>query len=115
MEMRRGFAGLLVLSVFMLGLVLMLSSHSPYIASKSYQSMVTAEIHSDRIAIARNVITKSYRGVDETGKAQWASSVADSLSKSYGLKAFIDFTKTPAEVCITDPSNGMNASFFLTS
>jgi len=115
MEMRKGFAGLLVLSVFMLGFILMLSSHSQYIASKNYQSMVTAEIHSDRIAIARNIITKSYGRVDEKGRAQWASSVASSLSNSYGLKVSIDFTKVPAEVHISDPSNGMNTSFFLIS
>ncbi|MCX6776751.1 MAG: hypothetical protein NTY73_02125 [Candidatus Micrarchaeota archaeon] len=111
MAMRRGFAGLLVLSVFMLGFVFLLSSHSQYIASKNYRSMVSAEIHSDRIAIARNIITRSYRHVDEKGRVQWATSIADSLSNSYGLKVSMDSSSYPIMVNVTDPSSGLSTSF----
>jgi len=111
MEMRKGFAGLLVLSVFMLGFVFLLSSHSQYIASKNYRSIVSAEIRSDRMAIARNIITGSYRHVDEKGRAQWATLVVDSLSSSYGLKVSIDSSGYPLQVNVTDPSTGMSTSF----
>jgi len=114
MEMKRGFAGLLVLSAFMLGLVLLLGSHLPRISSKGYSSIVAAEIHSDRITIARNVITKSYRMVDEANRPQWASSIGRELYYSYGLKVSMNLKKYPAEVNITDTSNGMSASFILT-
>lgn len=115
MAMRKGFAGLLVLSVFLLGFVFLLSSHSQYIASKNYRSMVSAEIRSDRIAIARNIITKSYRHVDEKGRVQWANSVADSLSNSYGLKVSMNSSSYPLKVNVTDPSNGMSTSFSMVS
>jgi len=114
MEMRRGFAGLLVLSIFMLGFVLLLGSHTSRIASRDYSSIVTAEIRSDRIAIARNVIIKSYRIVEERNKARWTSSIGDEISNSYGLRVSIDFKKFPAEVNLTDPSTGMSSSFLLT-
>jgi hypothetical protein len=114
MGMRKGFGGLLVLSTFMLGFVLLLSSHTPRIASKGYSSIVAAEVHSDRIAIARNIITKSYRMVEERNRAQWASLVESELSSRYGLRVSINFKNFPAEVNLIDPSNGMSASFVLT-
>jgi len=113
MGMRKGFAGLLMLAVFMLGFVLLLGSSSPRIASKEYSSMVAAEIHSDRIAIARNVLVKSYKKVDERNRELWASTIKSELSSKYGLRIGIDLQKSPAEVSITDPANGMSTSFSL--
>ncbi len=113
MEMRRGFAGLLMLSVFMLGFVLLLGLNSPRIASNGYSSMVTSEIRSDRLAIARNVLIKSYKKVDESHRKQWANVAEGELSSTYGLRVSIDMQKFPAEANITDPANGMSTSFFL--
>jgi hypothetical protein len=113
MEMRKGFAGLLMLSVFMLGFVLLLGSNSPRVASKGYSSIVSAEIHSDRVAIARNVLIKSYKEVDEKNRNQWADAAEGELSRLYGLKIGIDLQKFPAEANITDPQTGMSTSFFL--
>jgi hypothetical protein len=113
MGMRKGFAGLLMLAVFMLGFVLLLGSSSPHIASKEYSSMVAAEIHSDRIAIAKDVLIKSYKKVDERNREQWAGAVKSELSSRYGLKIGIDLQKSPVEASITDPANGMSTSFFL--
>jgi len=113
MEMKRGFAGLLMLAVFMLGFVLLLGSSSSRIASKEYSSMVAAEIHSDRIAIAKNVLIKSYKKVDEGNRNQWASTIKSEFSSTYGLKIGIYLQKSPAEANIIDPTNGMSTSFFL--
>jgi hypothetical protein len=113
MEMRKGFAGLLVLAVFMLGFVLLLGSNSPRIASKEYSSIVAAEIHSDRIAIARNVLIKSYKKIDERNRVQWADMVESELASKYGLRISLDLKKSPVEANITDSTNGMSTSFFL--
>ena len=113
MDMRKGFGGLLMLSVFMLGFVLLLGSSSPRVASKEYYSMVAAEIRSDRMTIARNVLTKSYKGVDERNRDRWANTVEGELSSRYGLRVRIDIQKYPVEATITDPSTGMSTSFFL--
>jgi hypothetical protein len=113
MEMRKGFAGLLMLSVFMLGFVLLLAANSPRIASKEYSSIVVAEIRSDRMAIARNVLIKSYKGVDEKNTDKWANIAEGELSSRYGFKVSIDLQKFPVEANITDPATGMSTSFFL--
>lgn len=113
MAMRKGFAGLLMLTIFLLGFVLLLGSNSPRIASKEYYSMVAAEIQSDRIAIARNVLIKSYKQVNEENRNQWADKAESELSSRYGLIIKINLQKFPAEASITDPANGMSTSFLL--
>jgi hypothetical protein len=113
MDMKRGFAGLLLLSVFMLGFVLLLGSNLPRIASREYSSIVTAEIHSDRMAIARNVLIQSYKKVDVTNRGQWANTAEGELSSRYGLRIRINLQKFPVEADITDPATGMSTSFFL--
>lgn len=112
MEMRKGFGGLLVLSVFLLGFVLLLSTHTPRLASKGYSSIVFVEACSNRIAIARKAILESYRMVDERNLAEWASSV-ETLCASYNLKVSMNFTRFPIEVILTDPATGMSSSFLL--
>lgn len=113
MDMRKGFGGLLMLSVFMLGFVLLFASTSPRIANNEYNSIVAAEIRSDRIAIARNVLTKSYEGVNAGNRALWENTVEGELAGAYGLNVSIDIQEYPAEANITDPSTGMSTSFFL--
>ncbi|MEM3555293.1 MAG: hypothetical protein QXF56_01035 [Candidatus Micrarchaeia archaeon] len=113
MEMKKGFGGLLVLSVFTLGFILLLSSHSPRIASKGYSSIVFAEVRSNRIALARKTIIESYKQVNERNLAEWTASV-EKICSSYGLRVSIDFSKTPKEVKLTDSYTGMSSSFFLT-
>jgi hypothetical protein len=113
MDMKKGFGGLLMLSVFMLGFVLLFASNSPRIASNEYNSMVAAEIHSDRIAIARNVLIKSYEGVDAGNRAVWENTIEGELARAYGLNISIDTQEYPVEANITDPSTGMSTSFFL--
>ena|GEM_PF-5311540 len=112
MEMKKGFGGLLVLSVFLLGFILLLTSHTPRITYKGYSSILSAEVRSNRIAVARKVILESYKEVDERNLAEWAVSV-ERVCASYGLRVSIDFSKTPKKVNLTDIYTGMTSSFFL--
>ena len=112
MGMRKGFAGLLVLSTFLLGFVLLMSSGSLRISSKGYSSMVAAEVQSNRLAIARNVIKRSYGMIDPHNTAQWTEA-AEAISRDYGVRVSIDFEKFPAEANLTDETNGMSTSFLL--
>jgi len=71
------------------------------------------EIRSNRLAVARNVIEKTYAKTEPENRAMWAGFVSEELGQKHGLGIAVDLEHTPRTVLIEDRTYGLSTRFVL--
>ncbi len=113
MEMKKGFFGMLVIVIVIVGIMTFNYAQTKSAVNDANADAVAHEIRADRIAVLRNVILQSHRNVTQQNELAWGIFVQGELAPSYGLDAYIDYSKAPAKVVILDEREGMRSEFYL--
>lgn len=71
------------------------------------------EVRSNRIAVVRNIMEKTYERTAAEDRGLWAGFVQEKLGKSYGLEIAVDLEGTPSTASIEDRTYGLSSRFVL--
>ncbi|MFA6036317.1 MAG: hypothetical protein WC759_05160 [Candidatus Micrarchaeia archaeon] len=111
--MKRGLAGMFIIIVVLLGTVAWVYQNNVRQAQLVTRESAMNEVRSNRIAVVRNIIEKTYEKTDVESRGMWAGFVRDKLGKRYGLEIAVDLDGSPSTVLIEDRLYGLSSRFVL--
>ena len=109
----RGMAGMFIIIVVLLGMIAWVFQNNVREANLVSKEAALNEVRSNRLAVLRNVMEKSYSKVEPKNRAAWAGALQQKLGPLYGLEVAVNLDAVPPYAVIEDRTYGTTSYFHL--
>jgi len=108
-------AGMFIIIVVLLGVVAWVFQNNVRQAQLISAEAAHSEVRSNRLAILRNVVERSYMEVEPKHRATWEAALREKLGPRYGMEVALVQDSAPPYAIIEDRTYGMASRFYLPS
>ena len=102
-----------IIIVVLLGTIAWVYQNNVRQAQMVNRESAVNEVRSNRLAVVRNIMEKTYEKTDAENRGLWAGFVSEQLGKRYGLEIAVDLERTPRTASIEDRLYGLSSRFVL--
>ncbi|RLG20379.1 hypothetical protein DRN67_00020 [Candidatus Micrarchaeota archaeon] len=109
----RAMAGMFIIIVVLLGMIAWVFQNDMRESHLVIKESQINEVRSNRLAILRNVIERTYEDVEPKHRAAWENSIEDKLGPLYGVEVVVDQNSIPPTAVLEDRTYGLVSEFYL--